>query len=146
MNLISKEKFDRIKAAILEGMTLRQVERATGVSKLTVAKYREIIVAMVPGGVIFCKCGKASGHNGWCSYRFEESPARRRFMSELRGREVEPQHKAPPVIIDHAALKEDERIYEGLRRAARLRDPLPADYAELEKLRLELKRLLINGG
>lgn len=68
------------KAFILlaQGRSSRAVTRETGVAKNTVKRIKDILEAI--SGKISCPCGGPSGHRGWCSIRFKESPARQEAM------------------------------------------------------------------
>lgn len=56
------------------GYSIRKVAAEVGISKHTVMAYR-IGLSRPP-----CPCGKASGHQGWCSYLFAKSPSRQAYM------------------------------------------------------------------
>ena len=77
-------------AAYLLGMgkSTREVESMIGLSKKTVNDIRKSVVS---NAEIFCGCGQEAGHQGWCAFRYDRSPARQAFMTRW-GR--------PPADID----------------------------------------------
>lgn len=71
---------DAIARSFFEGLSVRQVARRHGISKITAAQYR-------PNGLPACACGQPHGHRGWCAVRFALSPARQAVLQRLHQRE-----------------------------------------------------------
>lgn len=69
-------------AAYLLGMgrSIREVESLVGISKKTVNDIRKSIMRNAD---VLCGCGQEIGHKGWCSFRYDRSPARQAFMSRM---------------------------------------------------------------
>ena len=68
-------KQTRIGRLLADGFGVREIASIVGASKITVNRYRKIIVCN--GAVrLICPCGAAAGHRGWCSWRYQRSPAR----------------------------------------------------------------------
>lgn len=57
-----------------QGYSLRQVIRIVGITNATASKYRKL--AHLPQ----CKCGQNIKHQGWCWWRYQQSPKRQEFM------------------------------------------------------------------
>jgi len=60
------------------GKSVREVETMTGVPKKTVSDIRKDVMR---NSDVFCGCGQEAGHKGWCSFRYDRSPARQAFMT-----------------------------------------------------------------
>lgn len=76
---------EQTKAALLcaftDGMGIRAAADFAGVARGTARRYfRELDPPPL------CKCGKPATHQGWCSVRFAESPARQKLMRKLHRR------------------------------------------------------------
>ena len=74
-------KFDAVKLLVIEGKSNRAIQRELGISKHTVARYRFFIEAEF--GIGRCPCGLPATHQGWCSYRYDNSPKRQAVMKKL---------------------------------------------------------------
>jgi transposase-like protein len=76
---------------LLKGNSIRESARMAGMSKDTVAKLFPRLLAELSRsgrGDIYCPCGRKSPHRGWCSYRFENSPARKAVMAKMHSKFV----------------------------------------------------------
>ena len=74
-------KTDRKRRLIAEalavpGTTARSIEKALGISNASIRRMMKQVERPA------CPCGAPAGHCGWCSYRFEQSPARQKFIKE----------------------------------------------------------------
>ncbi len=69
------------------GLPNREVSRQTGAATTTVARARYELEKKERCSFL-CKCGGRATHRGWCSYRFERSPARQEFI-KMFGRKRE---------------------------------------------------------
>ena len=84
-------KLENIRNSLLSGNGIRKTARILGVSKCTVGKCLKLLLASrrdAGAGDIMCRCGQASTHQGWCWYRFKESPKRQQFMKRWHGQNV----------------------------------------------------------
>jgi hypothetical protein len=99
MNVLPAETVQKIGALVLEGRSLRHIEKTLGIAKRTVARYRlRVIDAALT--VIKCRCGEPIGHKGWCSARFIESPKRQTFVKDYweRYRIANPRRRKMPAV------------------------------------------------
>jgi hypothetical protein len=103
MNRLSEERMEQLFACFRTSMTARAAARSVGTSKDTANRYLRLMehteqtsslcACGKPRHVGWCRaqenaervetlcaCGKSIRHRGWCSVRFERSPARQRFM------------------------------------------------------------------
>jgi hypothetical protein len=94
MNVVSKEKLVVISDMLFAGNSIREIRAATGVSKNTVRRYKDVLG--VRNIDIRCACGKQAGHRGWCSHRLAKSPARMAFLSRWTNSIIVPAHLKPP--------------------------------------------------
>lgn len=87
-NFLSDEKQDALFEILIEGGSIRGAAREVGVSPTTVLAYRK---AYFPPDyedqIKPCPCGRAAGHRGWCSVRFERSPRRQATMAAMHERQ-----------------------------------------------------------
>jgi hypothetical protein len=64
----------------MNGGSLREVAKETGLSKVTVGEVRKTIP---PEAIAPCACGKPSGHKGWCAEKYAESPTRQETVKSF---------------------------------------------------------------
>lgn len=85
LHIRDPKTFIRVCDMIEAGKTIREVVRATGVSKNTIGKIRRVVLFQMEaeGKPILCPCGQPTGHRAWCSYRFKNSPRRQRVMAKM---------------------------------------------------------------
>jgi transposase-like protein len=60
-----------------QGLSVRAVGDAIGISKHTAMKFRRIALRDYDAR---CACGRPVGHNGFCWHRYQNSPKRQEFM------------------------------------------------------------------
>ena len=60
------------------GYSNRSAAKILNISKTTTRLLRRKLA--LKGEVFLCLCGQASTHQGWCSWRFQRSEARQKFM------------------------------------------------------------------
>lgn len=67
-----------IRATLLfeQGHSLREVCKLVGIHIVTAAKYRRSARPSL------CRCGRDSKHQGWCWWRYQQSPKRQEFMRQ----------------------------------------------------------------
>jgi len=82
-NFLPAEKIARMEELFASGFGVRATARIVGVSKNTARAYFPSI-----GGEPLCPCGKPVRHQGWCSWRYEHSPARQLFMKRWHSGEA----------------------------------------------------------
>lgn len=68
----------RVREMLEAGHGTRPIASELGISKVTVGRYRKLLVS--EGKVLRCGCGAAAGHNGWCAVRLTASEARQEFL------------------------------------------------------------------
>lgn len=79
------DTLERIGKALMDGNGIRKTAKIVGVSKNTVKKFYRILLAIrfkAGMGDILCPCGDHIGHQGWCTYRYSQSPERQKFMRD----------------------------------------------------------------
>lgn len=81
-NRLPDEKAKIVKQILLGGISIRWTVRLTGVSKQTVRRIERQL--RLEGEKRVCPCGLDAKHQGWCSFRFRQSPARQSFMKRWR--------------------------------------------------------------
>lgn len=79
MNLLSERKAALLLEALGRGESLRAAAKVAGCAKNTAARYIRLY-----GRGSNCPCGAKSGHNGWCTYRYLQSPARQAFVKRCK--------------------------------------------------------------
>lgn len=62
------------------GKSTREVESMIGISKKVVNDIRRSIFQNTD---VLCGCGQEAGHRGWCSFRYDQSPARQATMARM---------------------------------------------------------------
>lgn len=77
-------KLHKISCLLQTGISNREVARQTGASTITIAKVRAELEKLT--GPILCPCGTHSIHQGWCSWRFKQSPKRQAVMKRLHAK------------------------------------------------------------
>ena len=78
---VRKTSKGRLAAYLLgAGKSIREVARMSGISKKTVNDIRKDVMR---NSDVLCGCGQEAGHNGWCSFRYDRSPARQAFMARM---------------------------------------------------------------
>lgn len=82
----------RLKAVILfqQGMSVRRVASSLQIAKDTARTYR-------PTGSFLCACGRDSKHQGWCSWRFQQSEGRRAWHRKWCGLRIPKIPKGPRI-------------------------------------------------
>lgn len=70
--------FDAAAELFKQGTAVRAVARQLEIRPRTARRWKDLIVG---DAVIYCACGKPSGHQGWCSIRFQQSPARQDWLA-----------------------------------------------------------------
>ncbi len=63
--------------------SIKGAARIVGCANNTAMAYREAVIAShedLDGVPPKCPCGQNSGHRGWCSHRYSNSPRRQEFM------------------------------------------------------------------
>jgi hypothetical protein len=71
MNLLPLDMVQTIRRLAKAGYSKRATARTVGVSTNTIRHYW-------PSGAL-CGCGRDSGHNGWCKWRYLRSNKRREY-------------------------------------------------------------------
>ena len=99
MRIITPDARATVEAALLAGAGIRAAASAAGVSKVTVNRYRRLLVAS--GVTLYCGCGKTAGHNGWCAWRYRQSPARQAFIATLRKPVIIRAREAPRELVTY---------------------------------------------
>ncbi len=80
----------RVEAAMVAGMTIREVSRVCDISTATAMKMKHYFEEK-SGKKFLCECLKDLGHKGWCKNRFQKSPARQAVMDKIhKSEKVEP--------------------------------------------------------
>jgi transposase-like protein len=64
--------------SVLSGFGVRETSRLLGVDPHTVSRIKKLIVLEI--GEILCKCGKPTGHKGFCGFTIARSPNRIRWI------------------------------------------------------------------
>lgn len=85
-NFLPQPRVDAILSGAQAGMSLRWIARTVGISKNTVKRYLPLA-----GEDRSCPCGGPAGHQGWCKWRYAQSPARQAFHAARR--------KQPRIIV-----------------------------------------------
>ena len=83
-NHLKDEKAELVCKLLVDGFSIRETSRITGVAKVTIGR----MVADINSGLewdgqppLRCTCGKElTKHRGWCRDRYERSPKRQAFM------------------------------------------------------------------
>jgi len=75
MNRLRVDVLRRLSDAFESGASIRSAARIAGCSPITARKY--LASGMVRG---LCGCGSHASHQGWCSFRFNNSSARMEWM------------------------------------------------------------------
>lgn len=77
MNVLSKDKIERLEALFAAGFTIRQAARKANVNRQTAQRYQ------AKGPIFLCPCGKPKTHKGWCKIRVAKSPNRQKFLERF---------------------------------------------------------------
>lgn len=87
------DKLADIGKSLLAGNSIRATSRLTKTSKCTVRKLYKILLAMRSKSGkddILCPCGQPITHQGWCVYRYKNSPKRQKFMKNWHKKKKQP--------------------------------------------------------
>lgn len=103
---------------ILSGISIRKIAQLFGISINTVQRYRNIVIDSGEE-IAQCKCGKPSGHKGWCSYRLEHSKARQLFLEGWVGKRITLSHFRSARLSGGSRKREDVLSYPYVRRNPR---------------------------
>jgi hypothetical protein len=71
---------EQAKKLLINGVSIRKTSKEAGISQGTVLAVRKEIALELPNS---CECGSPLGHKGWCSNRFNDSPARQKTMAKI---------------------------------------------------------------
>jgi len=97
--------------ALMQGCSYRQAAARASCSKITAQHWAKSLA------IDYCGCGRPR-HNGWCSWRFAQSPNRQEWIRaywEARPRKLKPEKRAKVSIPEHwpfiaEAPKEEHRV------------------------------------
>lgn len=100
---------EKATALLLEGYPARLVSDLAGINKNTSISLRNRLVEK--HGVIKCKCGKESNHNGFCKWRMQFYPKRTEFVKTFGGRKPGCKNKFTNKEVKKAEeiVQEDEK-------------------------------------
>jgi hypothetical protein len=76
---LAPERAAEVRERLLAGASVRQIVRATNVAKGTIQRMRATLADQIPP----CVCGAPGGHKGWCTQRYNHSPARQATVAAL---------------------------------------------------------------
>lgn len=119
-----------IRSLATQGMGIRAIARAIGISPVTVKRHYPY--ADNPK----CKCGKPAQHNGWCKHRYSQSVARQAFHSARRGVNI----IVPPPIRASRQSAKRARIMRWLGQAVSF-TPVPLSYLDMYGIIGEVRTL-----
>lgn len=117
VNQIKKEKRELAVSLFRSAKSVRQVAAEVGISTQTAQKIRDEEIKEP----ILCPCGKDAKRQGWCKFRYEQSPARQAVMEKVHMGHIDPHEEA------------EARVQEIVARAKESRKPLHVELGPEEE-------------
>jgi transposase-like protein len=78
------EKYEEAVRLFRAGRSVRSVAHALGIHHMTALRYRNAGVKED----VRCECGESAKHQGWCWWRYQQSPKRQEFMQRWHSKDA----------------------------------------------------------